>query len=167
VAAAWGLVNGYPNGNFNPDGDISGMEGVLMMSRMMNNIAGEDDSTETVEAIDMALVPLWAREQICEAAALRIATQSQFYGEQQLNRLQFATMLAKALGVEAVDVSEDTVVFSDQASIPENDLGYIYALRMLGVIEGNNGEFNANQLVTRAEAAAMLTRVLGILEGVD
>ena len=38
-------------------------------------------------------------------------------------------MLAKALGVEPEEVTEDTVVFLDQSEIPQEDLGYISALR--------------------------------------
>jgi len=164
LAATLGLANGYPNGIINPDGDISGMEGIIMVSRMMNGIIGEDDFAVTPADIDMDLVPLWAKERIQEVSALRIASQSQLYGQAQLNRLQFAIMLAKALNLEPIELDEDTVAFIDQDTIPSENLGYVYALRMLGVIEGNQGAFNAEQLVTRAEAAAMLIRVWAILE---
>ncbi|MPM04824.1 hypothetical protein SDC9_51105 [bioreactor metagenome] len=163
-AYSWGLINGYPNGDFNPDGVISGTEGVLMMSRLMNCLNVEESQADPETSIDLNLVPEWAREQIQEESALRIAAQSQCYGEAQLNRLQFAVMLAKALGVEPEEVTEDTVVFLDQSEIPQEDLGYISALRTLGIIQGTDGCFCADQTVTRAEAAAMLTRILEALE---
>ncbi|MGE4354618.1 MAG: S-layer homology domain-containing protein [Oscillospiraceae bacterium] len=164
TAYSWGLINGYQNGDFEPDGDISGTEGVLMVSRLAACL-NADSTTEALESdIDWELVPEWAREQLREESALRIAAQSQCYGEAQLNRLQLAVMLAKAIGIEPADVSDDTVVFSDQSDIPSEDLGYIQALKTLGVIEGSDGCFYAAQAVTRAESAAMLTRVLAILE---
>lgn len=167
AAYSWGLINGYPNGEFNPDGSISGTEGVLMMSRLLNCLNIENTDGDTVEdaevGIDLEVVPEWAREQLQEGTALQIAQQSQCYGESQLNRLQFAVMLAKAMGVETADVSEDTVVFLDQEDIPQEFLGYIDALRTLGIIEGSDGCFCADQTVTRAQAAAMLTRVLDML----
>lgn len=73
-------------------------------------------------------------------------------------------MLTKAAGIEPVDVSADTVAFQDQSDIPAEDLGYIESLRTLGIIQGSDGFFHANQTVTRAEAAVMLTRMLGIVE---
>jgi hypothetical protein len=132
----------------------------------MNCLNAEDTQTETgTEAnIDLSLVPEWAREQIQEGSALKIAAQSQCYGEEQLNRLQFTVMLAKALGVDPEEVSEDSVVFLDQSEIPQEDLGYISALRTLGIIQGTDGCFCADQTVTRAEAAAMVTRILEALE---
>ncbi|MEA4934875.1 MAG: S-layer homology domain-containing protein [Lawsonibacter sp.] len=164
LAYCWGLTNGYPDGGFNPDGKISGLGGILMASQLMNCLNGES-STETAEnSIDWNLVPEWAKEQLQETTTLRIATQSQCYGETQLNRLQFAVMLAKAAEIEPAEVSADTVVFLDQSDIPAQDLGYIETLRALGIIQGNDGCFSPNRAVTRAEAAVMLTKMLGVFE---
>lgn len=163
-AYCWGLINGYPGGGFGPNDNISGTEGVLMVSRLMSCLNGENNSGTTEDSIDWNLVPEWAKAQLQEKNTLRIAAQSQCYGEQKVNRLQFAVMLAEAAGIEPADVSADTVVFLDQSEISAEDLGYIEALRTLGVIEGNDGCFYANQTVTRAEAAVMLTRMLEIVE---
>jgi hypothetical protein len=159
-AQAWGLAYGYPDGSFKPDGKITGTEGILMMSRMMNCIAGEDTEGGNAQEIQWENVPEWAREMLQEPAALRIATQSHIYGETQLNRLQFAVALAKGMSIAPMVVPEGTVVFLDQAEIPADALGYIYALRTLGIIEGNEGQFFPGLGVTRAEAATMLNRVM-------
>jgi hypothetical protein len=103
-------------------------------------------------------------ERMQEATALRIASQSQFYGEQQLNRLQFAVMLAKSLGIEQAAVPEGTMVFQDQGGIPAGDLGYVLALKNMGIVAGDNGSFYPERLVTRAEAAVMLRNVINVLE---
>ncbi|NCC66593.1 MAG: S-layer homology domain-containing protein [Clostridia bacterium] len=163
AAHCWGLINGYPDGSFNPNGNITGTEGVLMMSRLMNCTAAEDQADVSETDVDWSLVPEWARAQMKEKTALRIATQSQCYGNAKLNRLQFAVMLAKATGIEP-EISEDTVAFLDLSEIPEEYLGYIEALKTLGIIQGSDGCFYADQTVTRAEAAAMLTRILEVLE---
>ncbi len=160
----WGFVNGYQNGDFDPNGDISGAEGIIMASRMINCMNNTDNTSNANAEIDLDAVPVWARETIQEQTALRIAAQSQVYGETQLNRLQFAVMLAKALSLEPTTDLGDTVVFLDQDSISKSDLGYIDVLRTLGIIEGSNGSFNPGQLVTRAEAASMLMRVVDSIE---
>jgi hypothetical protein len=165
AAYAWGLINGYPDGSFAPDNDISGTEGTLMMSRLMDLVSGTiDDTSGSSGGIDWDRVPDWAAEQMQTASALRIMAQSQLYGSEKLNRLQFAVMLAKAAGIDPETPDEEEVAFLDQDSIPEEDLGYLCTLRTLGVIEGDSGYFAADRLVTRAEAAAMLTRVLDLLD---
>jgi hypothetical protein len=164
-AYAWGLVGGYPDGSFSPDSNITGTQGVLMMSRLMDLVSGEtEDLPGSSDEIAWERVPDWAVQEMQEASALRIMAQSQLYGEEKLNRLQFAVMLAKAADIEPEAIAEDTVAFLDQDSIPQEDLGYLAALRTLGILEGDNGNFVAERMVTRAEAAAMLTRILGILE---
>lgn len=160
----WGFINGYQNGIFNPNDDISGAEGIIMMSRMMNCTNNTEDTTAIDTKIDFNAVPVWAREVIQEQTASRIAAQSQVYGEEQLNRLQFAVMLAKALKLEPTSSSGDNVIFLDQENIPTDDLGYIYSLRILGIIEGSNGNFNPDNQVSRAEAASMLMRVMDLME---
>lgn len=64
----------------------------------MNCLNGESSTETTENSIDWNLVPEWAREQLQEKTDLRIAAQSQCYGEAQLNRLQFAVMLIRILG---------------------------------------------------------------------
>lgn len=164
TAYNWGLVNGYSTGEFRPENNISGVEGVLMTSRLMNCLNGETAANAEKGSIDWNLVPDWAKEQMQDQTALNIAAQSRFYGEAQLNRLQFTVMLAKAMGVEPVENPESSVVFLDQSEIPQEDLGYLAAMRTLGIIQGKDGCFCGDETVTRAEAAVMLTRVLEILQ---
>ncbi len=160
----WGLTNGYPDGRFNPNGNITGPEGVVMMTRLMNCLGGIEAGATPPGAINWEGVPDWAKAQLQERNALRIMAQTPFYAEPQLNRYQFCVMLAKALGIEAAAVPDGTVVFSDQAYIAGADLGYIQALKNMGVVVGDNGNFYPGQLVTRAEAASMLARTIDILQ---
>ncbi|WP_422485465.1 protease inhibitor I42 family protein [Gudongella sp. DL1XJH-153] len=160
----WGFVNGYPDGSFRPEGIISGTEGILMLTRMMNAVATGMPGEPDPEDVDWDRVPEWARDQLREGIALTIATQSHLYGESQLNRLQFAVMMAKAMGIEAGMPPVDTVVFLDDEGIPPAELGYIYRLRALGIIQGNEGNFMPQKRLTRAEAAAMMNRVMMMLK---
>jgi hypothetical protein len=163
-AYLWGLASGYPDGSYKPESNITGTEAVLMMSRLANCIAGIDPGTGTAGDIDWNVVPLWARERMQESTALRIASQSQFYGEQQQNRLQFTVMLAKSLGIEQATVPEGTMVFQDQSGIPAGDLGYVLALKNMRIVAGDNGSFYPERLVTRAEAAVLLVKTINVLE---
>lgn len=163
-ASQWGLVQGYPDGHFGPNGNITGPEGVAMMTRLMNCLEGIDAGNITPGAVDWEGMPEWAKSQLQERNALRVMVQTPYYNEAQLNRYQFAIMLAKALGIEPADVPAGTVVFLDQEAIPAEYLGTLHTLRTVGVIMGNNGNFYPEQKVTRAEAAAMLVRIADILD---
>jgi len=160
----WGLINGNPDGTFNPDGNISGIEGTLMIANMMNCISGINAGAGSMGQINWDIVPIWARERMKETTTLHVAAQNQLYGEQNLNRLNFAVMLAKCVGLEPVTASPGVLEFLDQDKIPSADLGYILALRNYGILAGDNGSFCSPRMVSRAEAAVMLTKVLDILE---
>jgi inhibitor of cysteine peptidase len=98
-----------------------------------------------------------------EETALRIAKESQLYGVKQVNRLQFAVMLAKALRLQPATILQGAMIFQDQDSISATNMGYILTLKKLNIVVGDNGNFYPDRLVTRAEAAVMLSKVLNIL----
>ena len=102
---------------------------------------------------------------VIEPAALRIAVQSEFYGESRLNRLMMTVMLAKAMEIESLNLPAGNADFVDQDEIPEVYAGYVHALRMLGEVEGFEGRFEPLRSVNRGEAAVMMTRVLNMFGG--
>lgn len=164
LAASWGFVNGYPDGNFRPDRPISGPEGVLMLSRIARMTSGEFSASGEQIQIDIEKIPVWARERIMDPTALRIASQTEFYGESQLNRLMLTVMLAKSMGIEPSEIPEGNFDFVDQDYIPIEYAGYIHSLRLLGVIEGFEGRFDPLRMINRAEASAMMIRVMNMLD---
>lgn len=166
-AACWGLVNGYPDGNFRPDKPISGPEGALMLARMLRNMTGDPTATDDPGQINWERIPEWAIESFKDPVMMRIASQSEFYGASQLNRLQFAVMLARAIGLQDGQLSPEIVDFIDQDEIPGEFAMYIHTLRLMGVIEGFQGRFEATRTVNRAEASAMMIRVMNMLSRSD
>lgn len=159
----WGVINGYPDDSFKPDNNITELEGVIMISNMMNQIKGEEVSNVSESAIDWETVPKWAQEKLKEKNALRIAAENQLYGSNYLNRLQFILMLINATSIQSTNVSENCLIFIDQNEISEKDLGYINTIRNMGIIIGDNGMFYPQQLVTRGEASVIIARVLNII----
>ena len=67
---------------------------------------------------------------VIEPAALRIAVQSEFYGESRLNRLMMTVMLAKAMEIESLNLPAGNADFVDQDEIPEVYAGYVHALKI-------------------------------------
>ena len=165
-AYLWGLASGYPDGSFHPEGNITGLEGVFMVSHLVRDLKGIESYTALDIDIDWTIVPLWAREALRDQSALRIMNQSQTYSQTPLNRYQLAVMLAKALELQKSEGPGPGLAppFSDYEKIPADGRGYILSLWNLGLISGDNGKFEPDRLVTRAEAAAMLMNVIQALD---
>jgi len=165
-AYLWGLTSGYPDGTFHPEGNITGLEGVFMVSHLVRDLKGIEPYTALDIDIDWTIVPVWAREALRDQSALRIMNQSQTYSQTPLGRYQLAVMLAKALELQKSEALEPGIAppFSDYDKIPADGRGYILSLWNLGLISGENGRFEPDRLVTRAEAAAMLMNVIQALD---
>ncbi|MDK9711792.1 protease inhibitor I42 family protein [Acidaminobacter sp.] len=165
-AYLWGLASGYPDGTFHPQGLITGLEGVLMTGHLVRDLKGIEPYTALDMDIDWSLIPLWARDALRDQTALRIMNQSQTYSQMPLNRYQLAVMLAKALELQKSEGPGPGMAppFSDFEKIPADGRGYILSLQNLGLISGDNGKFEPDRLVTRAEAAAMLMNVIEALD---
>jgi hypothetical protein len=165
-AYLWGLASGYPDGTFHPQGLITGLEGVLMTGHLVRDLKGIEPYTALDMDIDWSIIPVWAREALRDQTALRIMNQSQTYSQTPLNRYQLAVMLAKALELQKSEGPGPGMAppFSDFEKIPADGRGYILSLWNLGLICGDNGKFEPDRLVTRAEAAALLMNVIHALD---
>ncbi|NMC27682.1 MAG: S-layer homology domain-containing protein [Syntrophomonadaceae bacterium] len=163
-AFGWGLVAGYPDGNFGPERYVSGIEAVIILDNFARCLNGLNLGTASGATINWEQVPVWARTRLQESTAMQIALQSQFYGEAQVNRLQVATTLAKMLGLQPLEPDAGQLVFQDQNRIPSEQLGYILALKNAGIIAGNGGNFEPMRLVTRAEITTMLMQIIDNLD---
>ncbi len=88
-----------------------------------------------------------------------------FYPDKTVSRGEFVVMALHAAGVEQVPASLDTG-FADDGDIPEHMKGYVATACRLGYIKGVPTEsgvcFEANRAITRAEAAVMLSGILGL-----
>lgn len=77
--------------------------------------------------------------------------QDSFKPNTKLNRLEFATMVGKSLGINESTTNQ----FSDVAD------GYVNALAELGVLQGKgDGSFDADDSLTRQQAFTMMGRLL-------
>lgn len=88
-----------------------------------------------------------------------------FYPEQSVSRAEFVVMAMNAAGITEVAHVKDTG-FEDDALIPTAMKGYIAAAYRLdyvhGVTDGEKLCFKPSDPITRAEAAYVLCRVLGV-----
>lgn len=110
-------------------------------------------------------------------AAIRLAEEGIFVGEcmggeyffnpdTPVSRSEFLTMTMKATGLDALE-DVTTTGFADDAAIPTWAKGYAASALKAGVVQGAADEvgrivFNAEDTITRAEAAVLLDRALQV-----
>lgn len=167
--AALGIINGYPDGSFKPEGQITQAEALSLIMRVADAEANETETGENnpanaeneaaVEDEKINNVPDWAKNAARIADRHRIINLARFHSHVQATRLQTAVWIAKALGIDPADTSN--IPFKDGVLISKEDLGYIIALHDMGIIKGTpDGRFNPNSHITRAEIAAIIERIL-------
>ncbi|MGS0745504.1 S-layer homology domain-containing protein [Syntrophomonas erecta subsp. sporosyntropha] len=93
-------------------------------------------------------------------------TPNRFGPEQPLNRAQAITIIIRALGFESQAPTPGyTTSFADDYQIPEWSRDAIYMAREIGLVSGDAyNRINPQQVLTRAEASAMLVSFLNFLE---
>lgn len=90
-----------------------------------------------------------------------------FYPEQTVSRVEFLVMAMNAAGI--TDVPDCTAtVFADDAEIPATMKGYVAAAYEMKYISGTLSDgklcFLPNEEITRAQAAVMLSNIVGLCD---
>jgi len=152
-----GIINGYKDGTFRPDGIVTRAEFAAMMGRGLQLPAGGD----VMRFADAAQIPAWAQDGIAKAVNAGIIkgySDQTFAPNRQISRAEMAVMIARAAQLDS-EVAEPT--FSDHAAIAPWARGSIAAVADAGLMSGKGGNrFAPNDQTTRAEAVAVILRLL-------
>ena len=97
----------------------------------------------------------------------QVGGQYYFYPDESVSRVEFLVMAMNAVGIS--DVPDcDATVFADDAEIPSSMKGYVATAHQLGYINGTEKDgklcFLPNEPLTRAQAAVILNRLIGLEE---
>ena len=128
-----------------------------------------DISGTSVTYVDMANSPAYnAALKVTVGGIMRgtqVGSQYYFYPEQTVSRVEFLVMAMNAAGMREVPDCNATS-FADDDDIPATMKGYVAVAHSLGYISGSEVEgelcFLPNEEITRAEAAVMLEKLLGL-----
>lgn len=157
-----GVITGYGNGLFRPNASVSNIEAVTMILRLEN--PDKDTLKEALKNHDVPRsIPAWAKGYAALAVEEGILTEKElkkFKPMAAAKRYEVAIYLGRALDIDPGDAEDDDVDFRDAKSIPDEALDYLPYLCEKGYFTGyNNGKFMPNKPVTRAEMAAILSKV--------
>ncbi|WP_171638177.1 S-layer homology domain-containing protein [Paenibacillus plantarum] len=154
--AAMGIVSGYSDGTFKPNGEVTRAEFAVMLARMLK-LQGNGAA---LEFNDKASIGQWAKQGIAQAVQAGIVKgygDGSFRPNANISRTEMVTMIANALGI--ANNTKAATTFADDAEIPAWARAAVAATIEQGIVQGINGnKFSPNQTATRAEATVVLIR---------
>lgn len=170
-----GILQGYTDGTFRPDDVLTQDQLAVILDLLLDYISEDDDETTVTDDEDTADdaeltseeentlngVPAWARESVREGFEKNYMHMNRYHSGEQCSRLTALVAIAKALDLEPAADTEDNA-FTDAGLMSEEDYGYILALYEEGYISGYpDGSFNPNAMITRAQIAVIIDKILG------
>lgn len=124
----------------------------------------QETSNSIIEFSDDVKIGAWARSAVYAAQQAGIISgynDNTFRPKASITRVEMAKMVTKALGMEENAVT--ATGFADDSLIPQWAKGAVEAVRQAGIIGGrSDNRFEPYANATRAEAATILMRVLGL-----
>lgn len=148
------IVNGDKDGNFYPENNVTRAEFTKMAVSLF-----EIESSSTESAFTDVSADEWYAEYVAAAAEAGIVTgtsETTFSPDETVTREQMATIIGRKLNLISETVSE----YTDADTIADYALGYVTGLTEAGYLTGDDsGMFRPQATATRAESAALLSRV--------
>lgn len=167
-----GYVNGYEDGTFRPDNEVTKLEGISLFARAMG--CGEEANAEILtlahEKYDAMLKQCalsWGGDELAYMLYKGAFTESDLktyvidtLKNEPLNRGEAAVIMTKAMGgeKEAKSNTQVRLTYTDSKSIPSNYLRYVAYVSDHGIMQGTDNEFLAQNTVTRSQITLMLKR---------
>jgi hypothetical protein len=156
------LVHGTGNGKYEPARQITRAEFVQLL------VAALDLQAESSSTFRDVSPDAWYYQAVSTAQALKLVnghSEGLFDAKESITRQEMAVILFRALNLASIhpDLSAKAVVFADQEHIGAYAREAVEHLQQTGIINGyTDGTFRPLGLTTRAEAAALIYRIMGL-----
>ncbi len=153
-------INGYPDGNVRPDGEVTREEITSILYRITNH-AYEQPFIKTGVVFPDVNTDRWSSHDIEYMAEKNVVTgypDGEFKPERSLSRAEFATLTYRFTNRGKADIENP---FAD---IDDSHWAYseILALYKSGLIDGyEDGTFKPENNITRAEVMTVINKLLG------
>lgn len=155
----YGVIKGYDDGRIAPDDFVNRAQMVAFLDRTMGY-------QETVENVYPDVADgTWYEDVVLRGAAAGVikgdADTGMMRPEDSMTRQEAAAVIARVVGLDGSDSPD--AGFKDQGEVDEWAEDAVNAMAEKGYVNGHDGYFRPDDLVTRAEAIAMLDNVFGDL----
>ena len=154
------IINGKSKELFCPEDCVTRAEFTALLVRTANLQASSDMSFDDVYSNE------WYAQSVSAAAGSGIIFGSggKFRPNDNISREEAAVMLMRACKANGIDVPQGSVSFADSSEISSWAADDINAASALGIIRGmSNGSFMPKKTLTRAESAAVIKRLYGLI----
>ncbi|MBP3361512.1 MAG: S-layer homology domain-containing protein [Clostridia bacterium] len=149
-----GIISGYEDGSFRPEGNVTRGE----FAKMVCSVLG---ITNKASAVFTDVSQHWSNPYVAAAYENGIITgmtDELFAPDSAITREQGAAVLYRALKLGSTNAADK---FADDDSISGYAVEAVYALRRKGIISGReNNKFEPKTTLTRAEAAKMICSII-------
>lgn len=162
ACAAQGIVTGY-DGKFYPEDNVTGVQFVSMLIRTFYA-----DELAQVEVPDGQP---WYYPHITVAENLHISDSTLTFQDNAINRYDMARCLYNIINKEDKDITGDKITkaancIKDYTNIPVNRRVAVSHSYALGILTGiSDGTFSGDSYMTRAQACAVIVRMLNLIGG--
>ena len=154
------IINGKSKELFCPEYCVTRAEFAALLVRTANLQASSDMSFDDVDSNE------WYAQSVSAAAGSGIIFGSggKFRPNDNISREEAAVMLMRACKAKGIDVPQGSASFADSSEISSWAADDINAASALGIIRGmSNGSFMPKKTLTRAESAAVIKRLYGLI----
>jgi len=168
--AEQGVISGYEDKTFKPNNPISRAECAAIIDRALDL---ENGSNQDISGFsDAADIPVWAGYPVAAVVHAGLLKgypgkegKTVFMPQKQITRVELAAIMARVLSEKSVQQTGQKAQFKDSGNIPGWAAEAVDQTVRKGVITGYpDGSFKPGKNVTRAEAAAMIDRLLGSIK---
>lgn len=154
------IINGKSKELFCPEDCVTRAEFTALLVRTANLQASSDMRFDDVYSNE------WYAQSVSAAAGSGIIFGSggKFRPNDNISREEAAVMLMRACKANGIDVPQGSASFADSSEISSWAADDINAASALGIIRGmSNGSFMPKKTLTRAESAAVIKRLYGLI----
>ncbi|WP_208607618.1 S-layer homology domain-containing protein, partial [Paenibacillus pectinilyticus] len=152
-------INGYGDGQFKPNGNITRAEFAALISRIFNISGGTNHSVSLSDVSNH-----WAAdaiEKLVSAGVLGGYGDGTFKPDQTISREEIVIILTRIVNLDNVNKDTSKGKFKDISRASSYALNAIKDAAEAGIITGkNDGEFDPQGNTTRAEALTVILNVL-------
>lgn len=173
--ASAGYINGYEDGTYRPDNQVTRQECLSLFARVMgsNNDSNKEVLALAHEKYDEMLAPYsltWGSDEIAYLVYNGVLKETDLVTylkndekSKPMSRYEAAIIITKAMGGEKQAVLDKNaqLSYTDAVLIPASAVGYVKYASDQGILKGmEDGSFSPTSPVTRAQIAVMLSRVV-------
>ncbi len=164
--AGQGIINGYQDNTFKPNNLISRVECAAIIVRALDLTGGDVNAVNSFS--DASEVPAWAKQIVASAVEENLLKgypdtngATKFLPNKQVTRVELAAIMERVLTQKLGAQQAAELSFKDKDNVPAWAKGAVAVVSQKGLVQGYpDGTFMPMKEVSRAEAAAMISRLL-------